>query len=409
MSTVAGASNRRLTAYKGGLGQQGAHIVVMKRYLFLTLIFVVAISAQLRAENAVRFSNTTVSPGGKFSVEMLIENDTILGGATVPFRWTSPSITFDSAIVIPERWEGEVIVVYQQTNVSERFSALTFIRSLTPGVLGWIPIGDGSIATLHFSVAPSAQNQYAFIDSVYHVTGSGLPIRWVNWSTYDGQLITPAIYPGRITIGNPAAVSMTVSPASVTVVGETGDVFPVRRTISIQSTSVIDFDWSATWSSSWLEVTPAAGRTPSFPAINADPFFLSPGEYRDTVIISSELAENSPIAIPVVFIVDTQTVDPPEGFNFSLGQSKPSPFVAYSDPETRIPFLLEEASHVEIAIFDILGRHIETLTSAQYSAGEAEVSWDGRTSRGDHAASGHYICRMRTSSGETSRMIVLIR
>ena len=110
-----------------------------------------------------------------------------------------------------------------------------------------------------------------------------------------------------------------------------------------------------------------------------------------------------------MFIVDTQTVDPPEGFNFSLGQSKPSPFVAYSDPETRIPFLLEEPSHVVIELFDILGRRIKTLTSASYGAGEAEVIWDGRDARGEPAASGHYICRMSTESGESSRVIVLIR
>lgn len=381
----------------------------MKRYIFLTVILVLAIMPELRAENAVRFSAASVAPGGRFSIEMLIENDTILGGATVPFRWTSPDITFDSVVAIPGRWQGDIRVINQQTNVAERYSAVTFIRSLVPGQTGWIPSGDGSIATLHFSVRGSAQDQYAFIDSVYHVSGGGLPLRWVNWSTFDGQLIAPSVYPGRVTIGNPAAVTMTVSPLSATVRGETGDPLSVRQTISIQSTSFVDFDWSATWSSSWLELTPSAGRTPSFPAINADPFFLIPGEYRDTIIVSSELAENSPIAIPVLFIVDTASVEPPEGFNFSLGQNKPSPFVAYSDPETRIPFRLEEPSHVEIAIFDILGRRIHTLTSANYGVGDAEVSWDGRDARGAHAASGHYICRMKTSSGESSRVIVLIR
>lgn len=381
----------------------------MKRYFFLTLLILLAFSVRLRAENAVRFTDAVVQPGGEFSIEMLIENDTILGGATVPFRWTSPDILFDSIVVIPGRWQGNVQVVYQQTNFAERFSAVTFIRSLVPGQTGWIPSGDGSIATLHFSVRGSAQDQYAFIDSVYHVSGGGQPLRWVNWSTFDGQLIAPSVYPGRVTIGDPAAVSMLVNPSSATVRGETGTPLPTRHTISIQSTSPVDFDWSATWSSSWLEVIPSAGRTPSFPAINADPFFLIPGEYRDTVVISSELADNSPTVIPVLFIVDTASIRPPEGFNFSLGQSRPSPFVAYSEPEAEIPFLLEEQSHVEIAIYDILGRRIRTLASSQYNAGEASVYWDGRDAHGAHAASGHYICRMKTDSGESSRVIVLIR
>lgn len=380
----------------------------MQRYIPLTLLLIFALTATIRAENAVRFTDAVVEPGSKFSVDILIENDVLLGGATVPFRWTSPDVFFDSVVVNPGRWQGEIRVIYQQTNFTERFSAVTFIRSLVPGETGWIPVGIESIATLYFSVSGSAQAQYAFVDSVYHVVNN-LPLRWVNWSSYTGELIAPAVYPGRITIGDPGSVSMLVSPFSVTLNGETGDAFPATRSLNISSNSIVDFDWSASWSSNWLELTPSVGRTPSAPNVHADPFFLLPGIYQDTIIISSELADNSPIAVPVVFIVDTQTVDPPEGFNFSLGQSKPSPFVAYSDPETRIPFLLEEPSHVVIELFDILGRRIKTLTSASYDAGEAEVVWDGRDALGKPAASGHYICRMSTASGESSRVIVLIR
>lgn len=381
----------------------------MKRFSYFSLLLILALMPDLRAENAVRFTNATIEASGRFSVEMLIQNDTILGGATVPFRWSSPDITFDSAVVIPGRWQGDVRVIYQQTNVAQRYSALTFIRSLIPGQTGWIPSGDGSIATLHFSVGASAPSQYAFIDSVYQLSTGGLPIRWVNWSSYDGQLIAPSVYPGRITIGTPAAVTMNVSPAGVTLNAETGDPLTVRQTISVQSTSAIDFDWSATWSTSWLEVTPDAGRTPAFPAIVADPFFLITGTYHDTVVIASDLAENSPIAIPVLFIVDTASTGIPEGFNFSLEQSRPSPFVAYSDPETKIPFLLEKPAHVEIAIYDILGRRIRTLTSEQYGEGEGSVFWDGRDARGEAAPSGQYICRMKAAGGESSRVIVLIR
>ena len=277
----------------------------MKRYVVVNLLLLLAFTVELRAENAVRFSDATVEPGGRFSVEMLIENDVLLGGATVPFRWSSPDITFDSAIVRPERWEENIRVIYQQTNFAERFSALTFIRSLTPGETGWIPVGSGSIASLHFTISASAPDQYAFIDSVYHVR-NGNPIRWVNWSSYDGQLIAPTVYGGRVTIGNP-------------------------------------------------------------------------------------------------------NIEPPEEFNFSLGQNRPSPFAAYREPETSVPFVLAEASHVEIAVYDILGRRVATLTSEFYGVGEWSVVWDGRNARGEAAASGHYICRMATSRGESSRVIVLIR
>lgn len=380
----------------------------MRRYIPLTLLLIFALTASIRAENAVRFTDAVVEPGGEFSVEMLIENDVLLGGATVPFRWTSPDISFDSVVVNPGRWQGDIRVIYQQTNFTERFSAVTFIRSLVPGETGWIPVGSESIATLYFSVSGQAQAQYAFVDSVYHVVND-LPLRWVNWSSYSGGLIAPAVYPGRITIGDPGTASMIISPGSITFHGESGDLSPVSRILEIRSNSGLELDWSATWEASWIEISPPNGHTPAFPVIYADPFMLEPGEYRHSITITSPIAENSPLTIPVYFIVDTQTVDPPEGFNFSLGQSKPSPFVAYSDPETRIPFLLEEPSHVVIELFDILGRRIKTLTSASYDAGEAEVIWDGRDARGEAVASGHYICRMTAEGGESSRVIVLIR
>lgn len=380
----------------------------MRRYHSLTIIFFLALTADLFAENAVRFSDAAVQPGGQFSVDMLIENDVILGGATVPFQWTSSDIQFDSVVVIPGRWQGEIRVIYQETNFPERYSAVTFIRSLVPGEIGWIPVGTESIASLHFSVSPGAEDQYAFIDSVYHVVNDQ-PIRWVNWSSFQGELIRPSVHPGRIKIGNPADVTMSVTPLGVTLTGETGDLFPASRTLRIESPGATEFDWGASWSTSWLELVPSVGRTPSFPSLNADPFLLPPGVYQDTLVIASELAENSPVLVPVLFVVDTQSADPPEGFNFALGQSRPSPYVAYNVPETKIPFLLEEPAHVEIKIFDILGREVRTLTSRQYQAGEASVIWDGRDTRGEDVASGHYICRMKTPSGELSRVIVLIR
>ncbi|HWO57645.1 MAG TPA: FlgD immunoglobulin-like domain containing protein [bacterium] len=380
----------------------------MRYYLPLAIVLVLLPTVTAQAENATRFSNAVTQPGGSFSVDILIENDVILGGLTVPFRWSTPDLVLDSVRPRPERWEGIMKSIPGVPNVPERYSTFTLITSLIPGEVGWVPVGDGPVATLYFHVDPGAFDQYAFIDSVYQVLNDQ-PIRWVNWSSYTGGLIAPSVYPGRITIGDPEAVSIGVSPTAITVRAETGDADPAARSLNIFSVGGIEVDWGASWSSDWLELTPAVGKTPAFPTMYADPFFLLPGIYQDTIVITAPLADNSPLLVPVVFTVDTATPEPPSGFDFRLLQSRPSPYVTYTDPETAIPFVLEEPAHVRIEIFDILGRPVRTLAAGEFGAGESSVVWDGRDARGRPVASGHYLCRMTTTQGEMSRVIVLIR
>jgi len=42
-------------------------------------------------------------------------------------------------------------------------------------------------------------------------------------------------------------------------------------------------------------------------------------------------------------------------------------------------------------------------------AGWQTATWDGRTDRGERAASGVYFCRLETGAGELSRKVVLLK
>ena len=53
----------------------------------------------------------------------------------------------------------------------------------------------------------------------------------------------------------------------------------------------------------WLSVTPANGQTPANVTLTVDPFGKEVGEYRATLLISSNEAANSPIEVPVVMTV----------------------------------------------------------------------------------------------------------
>jgi DNA-binding beta-propeller fold protein YncE len=82
---------------------------------------------------------------------------------------------------------------------------------------------------------------------------------------------------------------------------------------------------------------------------------------------------------------------------FALDQNYPNPF----NPETSIQFYLSRPGWVELSVWDLLGRRVARLANAAYSAGAYEVHWDGKTSGGEFASSGLYLCtfRVKDNSG----------
>lgn len=90
---------------------------------------------------------------------------------------------------------------------------------------------------------------------------------------------------------------------------------------------------------------------------------------------------------------------------FELSQNYPNPF----NMETTIMFSLEEAGHVDLEIYDILGTRISTIFSGNVEAGEKMVVWDGRESAGKEQSSGVYFYRLKTARGGsvTKKMTLL--
>ena len=95
---------------------------------------------------------------------------------------------------------------------------------------------------------------------------------------------------------------------------------------------------------------------------------------------------------------------------FSLAQNYPNPF----NPSTTISFTVPEmcrGAHVELTIYDLLGRKLRTLMDAHVEAGGMEVTWDGKDGVGWDVSSGVYFYRL-TVGGEKwteTRKMVLIR
>jgi len=90
---------------------------------------------------------------------------------------------------------------------------------------------------------------------------------------------------------------------------------------------------------------------------------------------------------------------------FSLAQNSPNPF----NPTTAIRFSLAGESPVELAVYDIAGRHVRQLVGATLAAGFHDAAWDGRDDRGVPVASGLYFYRLVTPERTAVRKMVLLK
>ena len=89
----------------------------------------------------------------------------------------------------------------------------------------------------------------------------------------------------------------------------------------------------------------------------------------------------------------------------ALGAGYPNP----AREAVSFEYQLSEEQRVVIAVYDVLGRRMQTLIDRQQPAGNHSVRWDGRQSNGAQAASGVYIVRMQAGSFSATRRIVLVR
>ena len=96
-------------------------------------------------------------------------------------------------------------------------------------------------------------------------------------------------------------------------------------------------------------------------------------------------------------------VPPPAAL--ALRQNYPNPF----NMGTIIRYELPKPSDVEIAVFDAAGRRLAVVDRGPKEAGENICRWDGRDASGRLVQSGVYFLRLRASSGEAVRKMVVVR
>jgi len=86
-------------------------------------------------------------------------------------------------------------------------------------------------------------------------------------------------------------------------------------------------------------------------------------------------------------------------------QNYPNPF----NPKTRIEFAIDKPGQVDLAVFDLAGRRVATLASENFETGDYVVNWNGRDDQGKAVSAGQYWYVLKTSTGQISRAMTLLK
>ena len=91
--------------------------------------------------------------------------------------------------------------------------------------------------------------------------------------------------------------------------------------------------------------------------------------------------------------------------SYVLATNYPNPF----NPSTTISYELVGDSHVNIAIYNIMGQEVLTLVNDFRSTGSYSVVWNGTNSNGTEMPSGVYFMKLDTKNHSISNKLSLLR
>ena len=90
---------------------------------------------------------------------------------------------------------------------------------------------------------------------------------------------------------------------------------------------------------------------------------------------------------------------------FALHQNFPNPF----NPSTEIRFDLPEAGKVNLAIYNLMGQKIRTLSSGEMTPGYHSIVWDGTNDLGSQVATGMYFYAIQTSEFQATKKMLFMK
>ncbi|MBK8167436.1 MAG: S8 family serine peptidase [bacterium] len=165
----------------------------------------------------------------------------------------------------------------------------------------------------------------------------------------------------------------------------------------------------------WATVTPTSGRIPPGEVLDLRVAFAAAGLPEGLHTGSFRILSNDPsqpaVTVGLSFAVATEDTtgggpgQPPATPVTALAGGAPNPF----REGTQVRFSLAEAGPVQLQVFDLRGALVQTLAEGVHMAGAHEYRWNGRDRRGAPAATGIYVCRLRSPAGVVTRRLTLLR
>ena len=149
------------------------------------------------------------------------------------------------------------------------------------------------------------------------------------------------------------------------------------------------------------------GAAPS--AQSLDPSIVSAADVERWLAFAQNLSARDPIIQRGIRFLE-QLLAALMPHETALLPNYPNPF----NPETWIPYRLEDGAEVEITIYDTKGELLRQLalgykTAGHYAARGKAAYWDGRNERGESVASGVYVYRLRAGDYAAARRMVVMK
>lgn len=106
-----------------------------------------------------------------------------------------------------------------------------------------------------------------------------------------------------------------------------------------------------------------------------------------------------------IVVVACAGVTKGHGMTLRLAQNAPNPFRR----GTTIRFTVPSKIQAKVAVYDVTGRLVRTLTDGMAEAGENHVVWDAKDTHGSTVSSGVYFCRLTTPKGALEHKMMVLR
>jgi len=180
--------------------------------------------------------------------------------------------------------------------------------------------------------------------------------------------------------------------------------------LTLSNTGNVSLDYQINHDIEWLTIiSPENGAIPAFNTeliqFNVSTLFMNYGEYSGTIEIETSVGV---FYLGVTIIVAGLNIDNDIAgipHTFKVHNNFPNPF----NPVTRVQIDVPESGHMQVAIFDVSGRLLNTFYNGNITPGYHNIKWDGKNNIGASVSSGVYILNVQLNGKHHSQKMLLVK